>query len=78
MLTNSPVSCATAIGELGVSMASFMSLLIPNKATTQPGTRWPLQPQTISALADALDNTEAKMVLCIKKKSYGFRICFTQ
>lgn len=64
-----PISCTTAIGELRVSMASFISLLILNKATAQPGTVWPLQPQMITATADAFYNLEAKLVPC-------FRICF--
>ena len=64
-------------------MASFISLLILNKATTQPRTHWPLQPQTISSAADALYNMEAQLVLCVKKQtnkhnSYSFRICFAQ
>lgn len=65
MLTNCPISCTTAIGELRVSMASFISLLILNKATAQPGTHWPLQPEMITAAADAFYNMEAKLVLCI-------------
>lgn len=65
MLTNCPVSCTTAIGELRVSMASFISLLIPNKATTQPRTHWPPQPQMITAEVDAFYNVEDKRVLCI-------------
>lgn len=68
MLTNSPVSCTAAIGELRVSMASFISLLILNKATTQPGTHWPLQPQMITSGADEFYNREAQLVLCIKRK----------
>lgn len=68
MLTNSPVSCTAAIGELRVSMASFISLLILNKATTQPGTHWPLQPQMIASAADEFYNMEAQLVLCIKRK----------
>lgn len=46
-------------------MASFISLLILNKATTQPGTHWP---QMITSAADKFYNMEAQLVLCIKGK----------
>lgn len=65
-------------------MASFISLLILNKATTYPGTHWPLQPQMTTAAAGAFYNMEAKLVLWIKIKkkkknqSWGFRNCFAQ
>lgn len=72
MLTNCPVSCAAAIGELGVSMASFISLLILNKAKSQTGTHWPQAAQTSQLQTKPLTSWEVRLFAqCFKSKSSG-------
>lgn len=72
MLTDCPVSCTAAIGELGGSMASFISLLIPNKAKTQTGTHWPQEPGTSQLQTKPLTSWELSLFAqCFKSKSTG-------